>query len=75
MALDQKVPQTERSSESYSLPDGHRSERADLVIEGMTCASCVARIERRLSNLEGVSAVSVNLATERAAVAYHPSAT
>jgi hypothetical protein len=27
MAVDQKVPQTERNGESYSLPDDHRSER------------------------------------------------
>src|SRR5205085_10589354 len=45
----------------------------ELAISGMTCASCVARIERRLSKLEGVRAVSVNLATERATVAYDPS--
>ena len=39
----------------------------DLDIGGMTCASCVARIEKKLGKLPGVSA-SVNLATERAAV-------
>ncbi|AGW40954.1 cation-transporting P-type ATPase [Leifsonia xyli subsp. cynodontis DSM 46306] len=41
--------------------------RIDLAIEGMTCASCVARVERRLGRLDGVEAV-VNLATERASV-------
>ncbi len=40
-----------------------------LRIEGMTCASCAARIEKRLNRLEGVEA-SVNLATERALVRY-----
>jgi P-type Cu+ transporter len=40
-----------------------------LELEGMTCASCASRIERRLNELEGVQA-SVNLATERAAVSY-----
>jgi len=39
----------------------------DLDIGGMSCASCVARIEKKLGKLPGVSA-SVNLATERAAV-------
>jgi Cu+-exporting ATPase len=39
----------------------------DLVIEGMTCASCAARIEKRLNKLEGVTA-SVNYATEQAKV-------
>jgi Cu+-exporting ATPase len=41
----------------------------DLAIEGMTCASCVARVEKRLGRLDGVTA-SVNLATERARVRY-----
>ena len=46
-------------------------ERLDLPIEGMTCASCAARIERKLNRLEGVTA-SVNYATEKAAVEYDP---
>ncbi|GAA1442539.1 heavy metal translocating P-type ATPase [Leifsonia poae] len=41
----------------------------DLAIEGMTCASCVARVEKKLGRLDGVTA-SVNLATERARVSY-----
>jgi len=40
-----------------------------LELEGMTCASCASRIERRLNELDGVQA-SVNLATEKAAVSY-----
>jgi Cu+-exporting ATPase len=40
----------------------------DLDIAGMTCASCVARVEKALKAVPGVQAVSVNLATERAAV-------
>ncbi len=43
------------------------SERVDLPIGGMTCASCAARIEKRLNGLDGVEA-SVNYATERASV-------
>ena len=42
----------------------------DLAIEGMTCASCVARVERAISKAPGVSGVSVNLATEQARVEY-----
>ncbi|MDO8278391.1 MAG: heavy metal translocating P-type ATPase, partial [Burkholderiaceae bacterium] len=40
----------------------------DLQIEGMTCASCVARVERALKTVPGVTDASVNLATERAHV-------
>jgi len=43
----------------------------ELPVSGMTCASCAARIERRLNRLEGVSA-AVNYATERATVDYDP---
>ena len=46
-------------------PSATRS--VDLAITGMTCASCAARIEKRLGKVEGVSA-SVNFATERARV-------
>jgi Cu+-exporting ATPase len=42
-------------------------ERVELVIGGMTCASCAARIERKLNRLDGVTA-SVNFATEKASV-------
>ena len=41
-------------------------------VEGMTCASCVNRIERFLHNADGISAANVNLATERATVAVDP---
>jgi Cu+-exporting ATPase len=43
--------------------------RVDLSLEGMSCASCAARIEGRLNELEGVDA-TVNFATGRAAVAF-----
>jgi Cu+-exporting ATPase len=48
--------------------------RLDLPIEGMTCASCANRVERRLNKLDGVAA-SVNYATERASVEYDPETT
>ncbi len=44
-------------------------ERVELEIGGMTCASCAARIERKLNKLEGVEA-SVNYASEQASVRY-----
>ena len=39
-----------------------------LAVRGMTCASCVRRVERALSSVDGVEAASVNLATEEATV-------
>jgi Cu+-exporting ATPase len=46
-----------------------------LDIEGMTCASCVNRIERYLNRVEGVTSATVNLATERATVVAAPEVT
>jgi Cu+-exporting ATPase len=46
-------------------------ERLDLPVEGMTCASCAVRIEKKLNKLEGVEA-TVNFATETATVEYDP---
>ncbi len=53
--------------------DEKSSGKAILNITGMTCASCSARIEKKLSKLEGVSAANVNLTTEKATVEYDPS--
>ncbi|UZE18654.1 heavy metal translocating P-type ATPase [Pseudomonas sp. B21-054] len=56
-ALMQAVEQA-----GYSVP----AQTLELSIEGMTCASCVGRVERALSKVAGVNSVSVNLANERA---------
>jgi Cu+-exporting ATPase len=48
-------------------------KRLDLPITGMTCASCAARVEKRLNRLEGVEA-SVNYATETATVTFDAAA-
>src|SRR5688572_15211937 len=61
-------------------PSGNGSDDAALAgptevilpIEGMTCASCVRRVEKGLEKVPGVAAANVNLATERATVAYDP---
>ena len=53
---------------------GSGPERVTLTIGGMTCASCVVHVERALRSVEGVSAASVNLASERATVEYVPGA-
>ena len=55
----------------------HESEvvkEVRLDLEGMTCASCVNRIERKLNKLDGVEA-TVNFATEQATVHFDPSVT
>lgn len=41
-----------------------------LPVEGMTCASCVGRVERAIAQVPGVSTVSVNLAIERAEIRF-----
>ncbi|MBA2437774.1 MAG: heavy-metal-associated domain-containing protein, partial [Acidimicrobiia bacterium] len=46
-------------------------EHVELPIEGMTCASCARRIEKRLNKVDGVTA-SVNYATEQAVVDFDP---
>ena len=51
------------------------SNAIDLPIGGMTCASCVARVEKALRAVPGVEAASVNLATERATVHADPAVT
>ena len=57
--------------------DARRRDDADVVvcqleIAGMTCASCVRRIEKSLIKIGGVQTAQVNLATEVATVAYDP---
>ena len=44
-----------------------------LPVEGMTCASCVARVEKALKKVEGIGEVNVNLATEKVTLSYDPS--
>jgi cation transport ATPase len=46
--------------------DSKNIERIIAPVEGMTCASCVARVEKSILKVEGVKNVSVNLATEKA---------
>jgi len=54
-----------------NVAHSERAGRVDLAISGMTCASCAARIEKRLNKLEGVKA-TVNFASEQAAVVFDP---
>ncbi len=63
------------SAEPTDAADAKSIERADLPIEGMTCASCANRIEKRLSKQPGVTSANVNFATKVATVKYDPAAT
>jgi Au+-exporting ATPase len=51
-----------------SIAGDARASTIDLSVEGMTCASCVGRVERALAAVPGVAEAAVNLATERATV-------
>lgn len=57
--LIQTIEQT-----GYDVP----ASKVELSIEGMTCASCVSRVEKALNAVTGVKTANVNLATERATV-------
>ena len=46
-----------------------------LGVQGMTCASCVRRVEKALKKVDGVHDASVNLATEKARVVFDPETT
>ncbi len=48
------------------------TEQITLPVEGMTCASCAARVEQGLNKLDGVTSAAVNLATERVTIDYIP---
>src|SRR4051794_39634028 len=59
--MDTMVPASEPAA---TVPE------LEIAIEGMTCASCVRRVEKAVKRVPGVSGVSVNLATEQARVPF-----
>ncbi|MGJ3523846.1 heavy metal translocating P-type ATPase [Nitratidesulfovibrio sp. D1] len=59
------------ASPSLAAPD---LARLVLPVRGMTCAVCAGRIERMVGQMDGVSRISVNLATETMDVAWNPAA-
>lgn len=61
-----------RVEKLQSSSAGTATEELELGVEGMTCASCAARVQRTLTRHPGVEEASVNLATNRARVLYHP---
>jgi P-type Cu+ transporter len=52
----------------YQIP----YEESTIAINGMTCASCISRVERALLSIDGVNKASVNLATENAVIRHTP---
>ncbi|PLC50804.1 copper-translocating P-type ATPase [Pollutimonas subterranea] len=62
--VDRKALVNTVEAAGYSVP----AATIDFAVEGMTCASCVGRVERALNALPGVTEATVNLATERAHV-------
>ena len=56
----------------YQVVEKTDSQNVTIPIGGMTCAACAQRVEKAIKKLEGVESVSVNFATEKATVAYHP---
>ncbi|MEU4897191.1 heavy metal translocating P-type ATPase [Streptomyces sp. NPDC044780] len=62
------APHAGPAADSTATAGGHPSQ-VELAIGGMTCASCAARVEKKLNRLDGVTA-TVNFATEKARVSY-----
>jgi P-type Cu+ transporter len=62
----------EQMTEQEQMTTGHRHETTETVldIEGMTCASCVRRVEKALGKAEGVESANVNFATNQATVVH-----
>src|SRR3989338_999757 len=56
-----------------AVPAGEKSEQVTIPVRGMSCSSCVVKIENRLRSLPGVIEAAVNFGTEKATVHYIPS--
>ncbi len=61
---------TEQSNPIEHIAGGPETLTCELPVSGMTCAACAARIEKNLKRAEGVRAVNVNFATNRATIGY-----
>ncbi|MDR1570778.1 MAG: heavy metal translocating P-type ATPase, partial [Oscillospiraceae bacterium] len=56
----------------YEVAEKPAASSVTIPIGGMTCAACAQRVEKAIKKLDGVESASVNLATEKATVAYNP---
>ena len=70
---DEKVAKV--LSEKVEEAGYNHIETLTLPVEGMTCASCVARVEKTLKKIDGVEIANVNLATEAVALSFDSSRT
>ncbi len=50
----------------------NKLQKAQLHVTGMTCASCVATVEKTLKKTKGITQARVNLASEKASLEYDP---
>lgn len=62
----------DKSPPELEKKDGVMSERIDLPIVGMSCASCASTIQRNLSHLKGVEKANVNFANSKATLFFQP---
>ncbi|MBS3791834.1 copper-translocating P-type ATPase [Candidatus Bipolaricaulota bacterium] len=64
--------ESQEEKDSLKEENVEEKEKTDLDIEGMTCASCAQAVEKGLADLEGTEDVNVNIATDKASLAYDP---
>ncbi|MFB6214342.1 MAG: copper ion binding protein, partial [Candidatus Bipolaricaulia bacterium] len=64
--------ESDKPKDKGELENQLNKEKADLDIEGMTCASCAQAVEKGLADLEGTEDVNVNIATDKATLSYDP---
>ncbi len=60
-------------SAGYGLVEEQKTKKIEMIIEGMSCASCSSAVERVSRKLDGVSSAQVNLTTNRGSFEYDPS--
>ncbi len=71
-AEEAEIVRLESVPDPEPVPEGDELSDASFAVGGMTCASCVAVIEKTLAKTPGVTSSAVNLATERLATTYDP---
>ncbi len=69
---DDIIEAVERAGYGAEIEDQASEHQIDLLITGMSCAACAARIEKALKKKDGVSEASVNLSTENGRVRFDP---